>query len=164
MSRPQDHPLPPQDIGAYTARRPIQRVAVSASAVLLLLGGLGFVPGVTTGYATMAFAGPDSGALLFGVFAVSVLHNLVHLAVGAIGLALAGTATGARAFLLGGGVLFLALGCYGLLAPRDSAANLLPLNAAADLLHLGLAAGLVTLGVLFGRRLAYTPTAPRSDG
>ncbi|GAB3475662.1 DUF4383 domain-containing protein [Amycolatopsis cihanbeyliensis] len=159
MSRPQDHPLPPQDIQAYTARRPIQRVAVAASVVFLLVGGLGFVPGSTTGYGAMAVAGPDSGALLFGVFAVSVLHNLVHLAFGAFGLVLAGTATGARAFLVGGGVVFLLLGCYGLLVARDSAANVLPLNAADDGLHLGLGAVLIALGVLLGRRLEYTPTA-----
>lgn len=44
------------------------------------MGVAGFVPGITTDYDRMTFANHHSGAMLLGVFVVSVLHNLVHLA------------------------------------------------------------------------------------
>ncbi len=69
--------------------------------MFLLVGILGFVPGVTTDYDGMTVAGHESTAMLLGVFHVSILHNIVHLflGVGMVGLALGGgtTAGGARA-------------------------------------------------------------------
>jgi hypothetical protein len=41
--------------------------------VFLLVGILGFIPGVTTHYSDLAFAGHDSSAKLLGVFQTSVL-------------------------------------------------------------------------------------------
>ena len=52
--------------------------------MFLLVGIAGFIPGITTG--TLTFAGPMSGAKLLGVFQVSVLHNLVHLLYGLVGV------------------------------------------------------------------------------
>ena len=68
-------------------------------------GILGFIPGITTNYDDMTFAGEDSGAELLGLFQVSVLHNIVHLLFGVAGLALARTWDGARSYLLGAGVI-----------------------------------------------------------
>lgn len=45
---------------------------------------LGFVPGITTSYSELSFAGHESEAKLLGLFQVSVLHNIVH---GLFGLA-----------------------------------------------------------------------------
>lgn len=90
-------------------RAPVRTVAAAMGALFLLLGVLGFVPGVTTGYDTMRDGGPESGALLFGVFQVSVLHNLWHLLFGVAGLVMSRTITAARVYLLGGGAVFAAL-------------------------------------------------------
>ena len=65
--------------------RRLRSPAVLGGAVLLLLGVLGFVPGVTTHYGDLR-AAHGSGAQLFGTFRVSVLLNLVHVAVGAAGI------------------------------------------------------------------------------
>jgi hypothetical protein len=81
------------------------------------------------------------------VFHVSVLHNLVHLLFGVAGLALARTPGGARAYLVGGGAVYLVLWLYGLLVDDGSAADFVPLNAADDWLHLGLGLGMVALGL-----------------
>ena len=50
--------------------------------MFLLVGILGFIPGITTGYDDLSFAGHHSEAELLGIFQVSVLHNLVHVAFG----------------------------------------------------------------------------------
>ncbi|MGW0562298.1 DUF4383 domain-containing protein, partial [Streptomyces sp. NPDC003016] len=60
-----------------TARTPVQQAALLVGAVFLLVGVLGFIPGVTTDYDTMKFAEHHSEAKLLGVFQVSVLHNIV---------------------------------------------------------------------------------------
>jgi hypothetical protein len=88
---------------------------------------------------------------LFGVFQVSILHNLVHLAFGLAGVALARTVTGARGFLVGGGAIYLLLWLYGLVLGHGTTVNFLPLNRADDWLHLGLGLGMVGLGLLTTR-------------
>jgi hypothetical protein len=132
----------------------IRRTAATVGAVFLLLGILGFIPGITTDYGSMTFAGHESGAMLLGVFQVSILHNLVHLLFGAAGVAMARTTSGARAFLIGGGVVYLVLWLYGLLVDEASAANFVPMNSADDWLHLVLGVGMIALGLVFGRNLA----------
>ena len=125
---------------------PVRAAAMAVAVVFLVVGVLGFVPGITTGLDEIAFAGPGSGAHLIGVFHVSVLHNLVHLLFGVVGLVMARTASAARAFLIGGGALYLVLWLYGLVVDKEGAPNLVPVDAAHDWLHLGLGLGMVALG------------------
>ncbi|MFF8974860.1 DUF4383 domain-containing protein [Streptomyces sp. NPDC014995] len=136
------------------AHTPVQQAALLVGAVFLLVGVLGFIPGITTNYDTMKFATHDSGAELFGIFQVSILHNLVHLLFGIAGLAMSRTASGARTFLLVGGAIYLVLWLYGLVVGHDSAANFVPLNTADDWLHFVLGIGMIALGALLTRRTA----------
>lgn len=69
---------------------------MAVGAVFLLVGILGFIPGVTTDHDTLTFAGHESGAKLIGLFNVSILHNIVHLLFGIAGIAMARTANTAR--------------------------------------------------------------------
>jgi len=133
-----------------------QLLAGAVGLVFLLVGVLGFVPGLTTHYDSMTFGGHHSGALLLGVFAVSGLHNIVHLLFGVAGLALARTAAGARAFLIGGGAVYLVLWLYGLVIDQASSANFVPVNTADNWLHLALGVGMIVLGVVTGRRATST--------
>jgi hypothetical protein len=121
------------------------------AAVFLAVGVLGFIPGITTNYDTMDSAGHHSAAMLLGIFQVSVLHNIVHLLFGIVGLALARSFSGARAYLIGGGVVYAVLWVYGLVVDDMSSANFVPMNTADDWLHLALAMGMILLGVLLGR-------------
>jgi hypothetical protein len=135
-----------------TEHSPVRTTAVVVSVVFLLVGALGFIPGITTNYSDMTFAGHHSDAQLLGVFQVSVLHNIVHLLFGIVGLLLARTWSGARAFLIGGGAIYLVLWIYGLAVGQDTSANFVPLNNADDWLHLVLGIGMIGLGLLTGRR------------
>ncbi|CAL9623817.1 hypothetical protein SUDANB120_05930 [Streptomyces sp. enrichment culture] len=133
-------------------RTAVQLAALAVGAVFLLIGILGFIPGITTDYDTLRFAEHHSEAKLLGVFQVSVLHNIVHLLFGAAGLAMARAAGSARAYLVGGGVVYLLLWLYGLIIDHDSAANFIPLNDADNWLHFLLGILMVLLGVLLSRR------------
>jgi Domain of unknown function (DUF4383) len=137
-----------------SARTPVQIAAFAVSVVFLLVGVLGFIPGVTTDYGSMTFAGHHSDAHLLGVFQVSILHNIVHLLFGLVGLAMARTASNARRYLIGGGAIYLVLWLYGLLVGQDSSGNFVPVNTADDWLHLVLGLGMIALGLLTGRRAA----------
>ncbi|MCI4061045.1 DUF4383 domain-containing protein [Micromonospora sp. R77] len=132
-------------------RAPVRRAAGGLAVLFLLLGLLGFVPGVTSGFADLRWAGHHSGAMLLGVFQVSVLHNAVHLLFGVVGLALARTAGGARTWLVGGGAVYLVLWLYGLAVDQRSAANFVPVNDADGWLHLLLGAAMIASGLLTGR-------------
>ncbi|GGW74793.1 DUF4383 domain-containing protein [Streptomyces caelestis] len=138
------------------AAAPVQRAAQLMGVVFLLVGVLGFIPGITTDYGSMEFASHESGAELLGVFQISVLHNLVHLAYGLVGLALSRTVAGAYSYLLVGGAVYLVLWVYGLIVGHDSDANFVPLNTADDWLHFALGIAMIGLALALGRRTTRT--------
>ena len=134
----------------------IQLAATAVAATFLLVAVLGFVPGITTDYGDLSFAGQESEAKLLGLFQVSVLHNIVHGLFGVIGLALAKSVAGARNFLIGGGVVYLVLTVYGSVIDLDSAVNFVPVNVADNFLHLGLGVAMIGLGVVLGKQAAHS--------
>jgi arginine exporter protein ArgO len=142
----------------YSDRAEIRVIAHTVGGAFLLLGLLGFVPGITTHYGDLGLAGPDSKALLFGFLQVSVLLNVLYLVYGAAGITAARTAVSARNYFLAGGVLFGILWLYGLVVDQEGSSNLLAVNRADNWWHLVLCLGMVALGVLMGRR-----TSSRSD-
>jgi len=132
-------------------RTTLQTVALAVGVVFLLVGVLGFVPGVTSNYDQLTVAGHESGAKLLGIFEVSVLHNVVHLLFGVLGIAASRRFSASRAYLLGGGIVYLVLWVYGLLIDKESAANFVPVNSADNWLHLLLGIGMVLLGLALSR-------------
>ncbi|MGW6492715.1 DUF4383 domain-containing protein [Streptomyces sp. NPDC055056] len=133
------------------ARTPVQTAALLVGVVFVLVGVLGFVPGITTHYGEMSFAAHHSHAKLLEIFQVSVLHNLVHLAFGVAGIALSRSASRARTYLLVGGAVYLVLWLYGMFIEGDSAANFVPVNSADNWLHLVLGLGMIATGALLTR-------------
>ena len=139
-----------------TNRSPLQIAALAVGAVFLLVGILGFIPGITTNFGDMNFIGHDSEAKLLGIFQVNVVHNIVHLLFGVIGLAAARAWESSRLFLIGGGVIYLVLWLYGLVIDFGSAANFVSLNTADNWLHLFLGLGMIGLGAALGRNATRT--------
>ena len=133
-------------------RTPVQTLAALVGVVFLLVGILGFVPGITTHYGDLSFAGHDSGAQLLGIFQVSILHNIVHLLFGVVGLALAKTPEGGRSFLLGGGAVYLVLWVIGLIGAGDW----IPVDTADNWLHFVLGVGMIAVGFVASRGTART--------
>lgn len=133
------------------AETAIQKTALVVGIVFLLVGVAGFIPGLTHSTEHLQAAGPESGALLLGLFQVSVLHNIVHLAFGVAGLLVALRPSASRIYLIWGGVIYLALWVYGLFAVGNDAMNFVPVNEADNWLHLVLAIGMVLLGIFVGR-------------
>ncbi|HEX2291688.1 MAG TPA: DUF4383 domain-containing protein [Gaiellaceae bacterium] len=120
-----------------------QTLALVFGIAFLGVGILGFIPGITTNVGDIDFAGADSPSELFGIFQVSILHNIVHLLFGIAGIALARTLEGAKAYLLWSGVIYVVLFVYGLFVGAGDDANFIPANTADDWLHLVLAIGLL---------------------
>ncbi len=137
-----------------TDRSPLQLAATVVAATFILVGILGFIPGITTHYSDLKGAGHNSmNAKLVGIFSVSILHNVVHLLFGLVGLALARTASGAKNYLIGGGVVYLVLWIYGLLIDKNTNANFIPVNTADNWLHFVLGAAMIALGIALSRRV-----------
>ncbi|WP_170850873.1 MULTISPECIES: DUF4383 domain-containing protein [Micrococcaceae] len=148
--------------GRTVGRTNIQKATLAVGAVFLLVGILGFIPGITSNYESLGFAGHDSEALLLGIFQVSILHNIVHLLFGVAGIALARNAAQSRNYLIVGGAIYLVLWLYGLLIGHDTPANFVPLNTADNWLHFVLGVGMIGLGVALSRgtaRAGRTTTA-----
>lgn len=89
-------------------------VAMVLGGVLVLVGILGWVPGIVNG----------NGALL-GIFGVNTLHNIVHLLTGAVLLAAAFIDNGrnARTINLVLGIVYLVVAVGNLLQPVNDLVN-----------------------------------------
>ena len=134
---------------------PLRIASIALGGVFLAIGICGFIPRITD-IDQLELAGRHSDALLFGVFNVSVLHNVIHLLFGILGLVMSRTSRRSRVFLLGGGLVYALLGLYGVLIHQGDPTNVIPVNAADNWLHVALAVLMIALGVLLSRDTAAT--------
>jgi hypothetical protein len=126
---------------------PPQRMAAVVATAYIVVGTAGFVPGLVQDHGRLEFAGADSTAELLGLFQVSILLNIIHLALGAIGLAMASRVNGSDEFLVGGGIICLLLWAFGLAVGPTGNANVIPLDMADNWLHFGLGVTTIVLGL-----------------
>ncbi len=117
---------------------PNRLVAAVFGVVYLLVGLRGFA---VTGFSN--FAGTNTGDNLI-VFEVNPLHNIVHLAIGALLLVSCKSVAAAKGSNIAVGAVYLLVGILGLFLIGTDA-NILSLNGADNVLHL--ASAIVLLGV-----------------
>jgi Domain of unknown function (DUF4383) len=117
-----------------------------------LVGGALVIAGIIGFFYEASFeTGDDLRAdAVFGVLDVNGWHNLLHIAIGLLGLAAAGYA--ARSYALAFGLAYVLLAIWGFLETEDGFGTILdviPVNTEDNFLHLilgltGLAAGAAT--------------------
>jgi hypothetical protein len=134
-------------------RTPIQLAATLVGLSFLVAGVGGFIPGITTNAGDIALYGHESPAMLLGIFQVSVLHNLIHLAFGVAGLAMAKSA--AKTYLVVGGVIYLVTWLYGVAIGPATSLNFVPLDDADNWLHLAAGLAMALLGIVLGKTPAH---------
>lgn len=137
---------------SHFGRADVQNVGMGVGLLLVVVGILGFIPGITTRYGELMFLGPDSHALFLNLFQVSMLLNLVQLAIGVTGWSMSRSEHGARNFLMGAGVLYILLAIFGLSVGVESTANFLALNTPDNWAHLVLGILMIAAGWLFAER------------
>ena len=120
----------------------IQRVAQVFGAVFILVALAGFF--WEGGLSMAATMGPDQPRL-FGIFPINLLHNVVHLAFGAWGLAAARTFSAAKTYALAAGAVYLVLAALGFIAP--TLYGLVPIGGNDIWLHVVLGVVLLGFGV-----------------
>ena len=128
-------------------RSPAQVFALVIGATLTVAGIVGFFYNASFG------TGDDTARdAVLGILDVNGWHNVVHIASGAIGLLVARSYAGSRAYALGLGAIYLIVALLGFLAgDGDEIFNLIPVNSEDNFLHLliglaGVGGGLATPG------------------
>jgi len=148
-----DAPKPTETAPADSAS-PARLFATLGGSFLVILGIIGF-------FSSAGFGEPGKVSDALGIFAVNGWHNVLHIALGSLGLLAAGIFS--RPFALGGGAALLGLGIWGfIVGDQNSILEVIPVNTADNLLHvilgaLGLAAGLATPGRGLSRKSKPKP-------
>lgn len=140
---------------SHFGRADVQNAGMGVGLLLVIVGILGFIPGITARYGELAIVGPDSNALLLNLFQVSMLLNLLQLAIGVTGWSMSRTEHGARNFLFGAGVLYILLAIFGFAVGVDSTANFLALNTPDNWAHLVLGVVMIAAGWLLAGRESH---------
>lgn len=118
----------------------ITRAAQIFGVVYLLVGILGFVPALSWSSDAMGMS------LLLGLFPVNAVHNVVHVAVGIAGLAVAGNLGNARIYFRVLAVVYGLLTVLGLIPATSTVFGLVPIGSWDVALHAATAVAAVYFG------------------
>lgn len=126
----------------------LKRIAIVFGAVFIIIGILGFVPGITPGM-------DDGGhGRLFGVFAVDPLHNIVHILTGIVAVACGIKSEAAsRTYFKVFGVVYALVAVIGFFYGRDPLFGIMAHNMADAVLHTAIA--IVSLLLGFGHLVGH---------
>jgi hypothetical protein len=119
----------------------VKTAAILFGIVFLAIGALGFVPSITTPMAD------GSGGMLLGIFHVNTMHNIVHLASGAVALlcGMSGFAA-SRTYFRIFGVIYALVAVLGFMKGDGMLLGLISNNMADTYLHVGIAVVSLFLG------------------
>src|SRR3954468_9354792 len=127
----------------------------SPAQIYALLFGITLVGAGIVGFFYSAdFGDPGKVDGVLGILDVNGWHNVVHIATGLIGLAVAGSYANARGYAIGFGAVYVAIAVWGFIAGDGSnLLGIIPVNTEDNFLHLLI--GIAGLGAGFA-----TPTVP----
>lgn len=127
----------------------VRTAALVYGIVFLLVGLMGFIPGFLAPPHTHPNVAVTTGfGYLLGLFPVNLLHNLTHLAFGALGLLGYRSFSGARTYLRFVAVVYAVLAVMGLIPVLNTTFGLIPLFGHDVWLHVLLAAGAAYFGFM----------------
>ena len=141
-------------------RSPAQLYALVFGIVLLAAGILGFFyeASFSTGDDTLT----DRDAVL-GILDVNGWHNVVHIASGLVGLAVAGSYANSRLYALGFGGVYILVAILGFIyGDGDSIFKLIPVNTEDNILHVLIGVAGIGAGMATPAEPSPTTTAPTS--
>lgn len=135
----------------------LKTMALIFGVVFILVGAAGFIPSlvyqpITPHEGTLSMH-QGSGNLL-GLFPVNLLHNIVHLLFGIIGLAASRSEGGARGYFKFLFVAYALLAILGLIPAAQTLFGLVPLHGNDVWLHLVLALAGLYFGFIHKERAA----------
>ena len=103
-------------------------LALIVGIAFLLVGIMGFVPSLRQLPSNAPDITVDSGyGYLLGLFPINVLHNIVHLTVGALGIAAYWSFNFARLYAQGLAIFYGALAVMGLIPATNTTFDLIPI-------------------------------------
>lgn len=125
----------------------VRKFALIVGIVYLLVGIMGFVPGLVHPPATSADLAVDEGhGRLLGLFPINWLHNVVHLAIGLWGIFASRSFGGAVGYAKGLAVIYGLLAILGLFPVTNTMFGLVPIYGHDVWLH----AGTALVAAIFG--------------
>jgi hypothetical protein len=118
----------------------IKTFALVFGVIYVIAGIGGFIPGLTSHHADMPPIAVDSFyGRVMGLFPVNILHNLVHLAIGAWGILSSRSVSASRLFGKGLAILYGLLAILGLIPATNTMFGLVPIYGHDVWLHAGTA-------------------------
>ncbi|MGZ5027261.1 MAG: DUF4383 domain-containing protein [Methylobacter sp.] len=114
----------------------IRMFALSMGIIYAVVGVLGFFPALMSAPAPNSPVISSGYGLLFGMFPVNTLHNLVHLIIGAWGLLAYQDLEGSRTYSRSLAILYGALAVFGFIPALNTLFGLVPLFGNDVWLHL----------------------------
>ena len=118
----------------------VRTFALVAGLIYLVVGILGFIPGLVTppegGHELAIEAGHGR---LFGLFPINAMHNVVHLAIGLWGLLAYRSTSGSVTYARGLAILYGLLAVLGLIPATNTLFGLAPIHSNDIWLHAGTA-------------------------
>lgn len=134
-------------------------LALILGIVFLLIGILGFVPGLRSLLSNAPEIAVTSGyGYLLGLFPINTLHNIVHLTVGLLGIAAFWSFNFARLYAQGLTIFYGALAVMGLLPATNTTFDLIPIFSNDVWLHAATALIAGYFGFLAPEKMAEADT------